>query len=70
MTEKQYKECQCIIHAASTAAGASVKGKNLKSNEVAMLEAQKSMIIALGRVFNIKLTESVAEAMALIMIKK
>lgn len=65
MTNKQYEDCQLIIHSASVASGAAGALPIPGSDSVAICAAQTAMIIALGKVFDIRMTESAAEAMVI-----
>lgn len=63
MTSNQKESCHVIIHAASTAAagvGAGLAQLPL-SDSVVLLPIQVSMVVALGKVFDIDLTESAAK---------
>ncbi len=68
MTNKQYEDCQVIIHTAAAASAAAGALPIPGSDSVAIVAAQTAMIIALGKVFDVKMTDSAAEAMALTMI--
>lgn len=62
MTSKQKKECHAIIHTASTAAagvGAGLAQVPCSDNAV-IVPIQLTMVISLGKVFGISLTESAA----------
>lgn len=68
MTNQQYEDCQVIIHTTAAASAAAGVLPLPGSDSVAIVAAQTAMIIALGKVFGVRLTESAAEAMALTMI--
>ena len=68
MTNKQHEDCQFIIHSAAAASAAAGALPIPGPDSVAIVAAQTAMIIALGKVFDVRLTESAAEAMALTMI--
>lgn len=68
MTKQEYEKCQFIIHSAALASGAAGALPLPGADAAAIVAAQTTMIIALGKVFNVRLTESAAEAMALTMI--
>ena len=70
MTNKQYDDCQIIIHSAAVAAGAAGALPVPGSDAVVIVAAQTGMIIALGKVFGVKMTKSAAEAMALTVVAK
>lgn len=65
-TDEQWLECHAIIHAASTlAAGAGAGMAPVPMPDAAIIiPIQVGMIISLGRVFGIELTESTAQALA------
>lgn len=62
ITEDQRKKCHAIIHAASVAAGgAGAAGAQLPvADNTVIVPAQITMIIALGKVFDLDITKSVA----------
>ena len=65
MTDAQYMKCHAIIHgaaAACTAAGAGMAQLPM-SDAVPITAAQIAMVIALGEVFNIPLSESAAKSL-------
>lgn len=64
MTEKQNRECHYYIHAASTAAAAVGAGfAQIPGSDSGPLAAiQTAMIISIGRVFGVNLTDSAAKA--------
>jgi uncharacterized protein (DUF697 family) len=67
MTADQKEKCQVIIHGASVAAGG--VGAGLAQLPVAdaavLIPMQIGMIIALGKVFNVDITEAAAKGLAL-----
>ena len=63
MTESQKENCHLIIHGASTAAagvGAGLAQLPL-SDSIVLIPIQVSMVIALGKVFDVELTEAAAK---------
>ena len=66
MNKTQRKKVHLIIHAASSAAAGIGSGMAPLpiSDSVALLPIQTAMIVALAKVFNLKLTEGAAKAMA------
>ena len=62
ITEDQRKKCHVIIHGASVAAGATgAAGAQLPvADNAVIVPTQITMIIALGKVFDLKITESIA----------
>lgn len=70
MTNKQHEDCQVIIHTAAAASAIAGALPTPGADSVAIVTAQTTMIIALGKVFDVRMTESAAKAMALTMITK
>ena len=64
MTQEQKEQCQVIIHTAATAAGAIGLSPIPGSDIAPLIATQTTMIIALGRVFNIKIDKSYAVSLA------
>ena len=67
MTPSQKESCHMIIHTASTAAagvGAGLAQLPL-SDHIVLLPIQVSMVVALGKVFDVNLTESAAKGVIL-----
>lgn len=66
MNKTQRKKVHLIIHAASSAAAGIGSGMAPLpiSDSVALLPIQTAMIVALAKVFNLKLAEGAAKAMA------
>jgi len=67
MTSSQRENCHIIIHGAATAAagvGAGLAQLPL-SDSVVLLPIQVGMVVALGHVFDVNLTESGAKGLAL-----
>lgn len=64
MTEKQNRECHYYIHAASTAAAAvgADRAQIPGSDSGPLATIQTAMIISIGRVFGVNLTDSAAKA--------
>lgn len=64
MTDDERKKCHAIIHSASAAAGGVGAGlaQIPASDNAVITPIQLSMTIALGKVFDIELTESAAAA--------
>ncbi|MBP0964132.1 MAG: hypothetical protein J5999_02450 [Oscillospiraceae bacterium] len=64
MTDKQKKKCHGIIHGASAAAAGIGAGlaQLPGSDSVALVSIQTAMVIGLGKVFGVELTESAAKA--------
>jgi len=63
VTESQKENCHLIIHGASTAAagvGAGLAQLPL-SDSIVLIPIQVSMVIALGKVFDVELTEAAAK---------
>jgi len=67
MTDEQKEACHVIIHGAATAAGATGAGlaQLPLTDSAVIIPLQVAMIIALGKVFEIQLTEGAAKGMAL-----
>ena len=63
MSSKQLKECNIAIHTASVAAGASGALPLPGVDAVPISTAQVTMIIALGKIFDQKLSESTAKGL-------
>ena len=63
MTHDQIKKCNVIIHAASVAAGAEAYIPIPVVDAVPITATQIAMIIALGKVFDQKISESAAKAL-------
>lgn len=61
MTSKQLKKCNTVIHIAALAAGASGMIPIPVMDSIPISAAQVTMVIALGEVFDQKITESVAK---------
>ena len=61
MTSRQVKACNGIIHTASAACGACGAIPIPIADAIPMTAAQITMVISLGKVFEIKVTESVAK---------
>ena len=53
MNNKQYEDCQAIIHAAAAASDAAGALPIPRSNSIAIMTAQTAMFIALGKVATI-----------------
>ena len=70
MTNQDHEKCQFIIHSAAVLSGAAGALPLPGADAAAIVAAQTTMIIALGKVFNVRLNESAAEAMALTLITK
>lgn len=68
MKKNDYEKCQAIIHSAAVASAASGALPIPGSDAVAIVAIQATMIISLGRVFDVRMTESSAKALALTMI--
>jgi len=64
MPDEQNIQCHRIIHAAAAAAGAAGVAPIPLSDTVPIGAAQVAMIVALGKVFDIPISESVAKAIA------
>lgn len=67
MTEEQKIKCHTVIHSASTAAaavGAGLAQFPVADNAV-IVPIQVSMVVALGKIFNQHITDSVANGMIL-----
>ena len=62
MTEDQIVKCNIAIHTATVAAGASGAIPIPVADAIPMSVAQLTMVIALGRIFGQKITESAAKA--------
>lgn len=64
MSSKQYAECHAIIHAASAAAAGVGTGlAQIPLSDTAVITPiQIGMIMALGKVFDLEITESMAKA--------
>lgn len=65
MTNKQYEDCQFIIHSAAVASAAAGALPIPGSDSVAIVAAQTAMTLSLAKVFNVRLTQAAAEAMAI-----
>ncbi|HEY9126070.1 MAG TPA: hypothetical protein VIM62_03045 [Acidobacteriaceae bacterium] len=67
MTREQKRKCRLIIHGASAAAGAMGAGlaQVVAADNVVIVPIQVTMVISLGRVFDVKLSKAAAEAAAL-----
>lgn len=65
ITEDQEKKCHAIIHAASVAAGGvGAAGAQIPvADNAVIVPIQISMIIGLGKVFNLEITKSVASGL-------
>lgn len=61
MTSKQFTECNIAIHTAAVAAGAGGVVPIPVMDSIPISAAQITMVIALGKVFHQKITESVAK---------
>lgn len=68
MTKIEREKCQIIIHSAAVASGAAGALPIPGADAAAIVAAQVTMIISLGKVFDVKMTESAATAMATTMI--
>ena len=68
MTNIEKEKCQAIIHTAAVASGAAGALPIPGSDAVAITAVQTTMIISLGKVFDVRLTESAAESMAITML--
>ena len=64
MTEQQQSECAKIIHGAAVAAGGVGALPVPCSDVVGLVALQTSMVIALAKVFNIAMTNNMAEHIA------
>lgn len=64
MNDSQQKKCHAIIHSAATVCAtiASMMAQLPGSDSVAIVPIQITMIVSLGAVFGIELTESAAKA--------
>lgn len=62
MTEKQVKACNVIIHTASVACGGCGAIPIPIADAIPMTTVQITMVISLGKVFDINLTESAAKS--------
>ena len=67
MTREQKRKCRLIIHGASAAAGAMGAGlaQVVAADSLVIVPIQVTMVISLGRVFDVKLSKAAAEAAAL-----
>ncbi|WP_294523605.1 DUF697 domain-containing protein [uncultured Anaerovibrio sp.] len=70
MTNEQYEACQYIIHSAAAASAAAGALPIPGSDSVAIVAAQTAMVFSLSKVFDVRLTQASAEAMALTTITK
>lgn len=68
MNKNDYEKCQTLIHSAAVASGASGALPIPGSDAVAIVAIQATMIISLGKIFDVRMTESAATAMATTMI--
>lgn len=68
MTSKQLKDCNIAIHTAAVAAGASGAVPIPVMDAIPISTAQVTMVIALGKIFDQKLTESAAKGMVSAMV--
>ena len=64
MTQEQKEQCQVIIHSAATAAGGVGLSPIPGSDSAPLIAIQTTMIVALGRVFNVKIDKSYATSLA------
>ncbi len=64
MPKELKKKCHAVIHTATTAAGAAGASPIPISDAVVITGVQITMIISLGKVFDITLTQSVAKSLA------
>ena len=64
MTQAQKQQCHVIIHSASVAAGGIGLSPIPGSDIVPLIATQTTMILALGRVFNINIEKSYAASLA------
>ena len=64
MNQEQKESCQKIIHSAATAAGGIGLSPIPGSDIAPLIAIQTTMIIALGRVFNVKIDKSYAASLA------
>ena len=64
MTNLQKERCHEIIHTAATAAGGIGLSPIPGSDIVPLVALQTTMILALGKVFNVKIEESYAKSLA------
>jgi uncharacterized protein (DUF697 family) len=67
MTEDQKQKCHAIIHGASVSAGAVGAGlaQIPLSDHALIVPIQIAMIVGLGKVFNVEITEAAAKGIAL-----
>ena len=64
MTEEQKSKCNVIIHTAATAAGGIGLSPIPGSDIIPLMAVQTTMIVALGKVFNVRIEESYAKSLA------
>ena len=64
MSKKQKEQCRVIIHTAAVAAGGIGLSPIPGSDVVPLVATQTTMIVALGRVFNINIEKSYAASLA------
>ena len=64
MNQEQKQQCQVIIHTAATAAGGIGLSPIPGSDIVPLIATQTTMILALGRVFNVHIEKSYAASLA------
>ena len=62
MTEEQIKKCNIVIHSSSVAAGAGGVIPVPVADAVPITAAQITMIVALGKIFDLKISDSAAKA--------
>lgn len=64
MNQEQKQQCQVIIHTAAVAAGGIGLSPIPGSDIVPLIATQTTMILALGRVFNVNVEKSYAASLA------
>ena len=62
MTDEQFKKCHIAIHTAAAAAAAAGATPIPVADAIPISAAQITMVISLGKIFGIKVTESAASA--------